>query len=247
MMTNNYMKLSYWNVSKNIYYSILFIIPMLFLYEIMCWYQYYGLKFQIRNGADVFIRQLFISFDHYAELAYSLTLLIIFLVIVYLNWNVVEKGRLKISFLLFMLLESFIWCTVFIFLMGVSENIILSILERNIIPEQFYLSIGAGIWEELLFRVGGTGIIIYFMKYTLGYNQLYSGFIAIFCSAILFSLFHYIGQLGDIFTFRSFCIRTFAGIMLGALYIIRGFGITVYTHIFYDMAIISMPVLMYNN
>ena len=247
MMTNNYMKLTYWHISKNIYYSILFIIPMLFLYEIMCWYQYYGLKFQIRNGADVFIRQLFLSFGHYSEMAYSLTLLIIFLVIVYYNWNVVKKGRLKISVLLFMLLESFIWCTIFIFIMGLSENIILSILERNIIPEQFYLSIGAGIWEELLFRVGGTGIIIYFMKYTLGYNQLYSGFIAIFCSAILFSLFHYIGQLGDIFTFRSFCLRTFAGIMLGALYIIRGFGITVYTHIFYDMAIISMPILKYNN
>jgi membrane protease YdiL (CAAX protease family) len=130
--------------------------------------------------------------------------------------------------------------------MGVSENIILSILDRSIIPEQFYLSIGAGIWEELLFRVGATGIIIYFMKYSLRYNQLFSVFIAIFCSAIMFSIFHYVGQLGDIFTFRSFCLRTFAGIMLGALYVFRGFGITAYTHIFYDMAIIGMPVLMYN-
>ena len=246
MMTDQHLNLSYWNVSKKIYYSILFIIPMLFLYEIMCWYQYYGLKFQIRNGADVFIRQLFLSFGHYSEMAYSLTLLIIFLVIIYFNWNVVNKGRVKISFLLFMLLESFIWCTVFIFLMGVSENIILSILERNIIPEQFYLSIGAGIWEELLFRVGALGIIIYFMKYTLGYNHLFSVAMAIIFSAILFSLFHYVGQLGDIFTFRSFCLRTFAGIILGALYVFRGFGITAYTHIFYDMAIISMPVLMYN-
>jgi tetrahydromethanopterin S-methyltransferase subunit E len=128
--------------------------------------------------------------------------------------------------------------------MGISENILLIILERNIIHEQFYLSIGAGIWEELLFRVGTIGIIIYFMKYTLGYNNLFSVFMAIFLSALLFSLFHYIGHLGDIFTFRSFCMRTFAGIMLCALYVIRGFGIRAYTHIFYDMAIISMPVLM---
>jgi len=241
------MNLSYWNVSKNIFYSILFITPMLFLYEIMCWYQYYGLKFQIRNGADIFISQLFLSFGHYSELAYSLTLLIIFLAIVYFNWNVVKKGGLKISFLLFMLLESFIWCIVFIVLMGISENIILSILEHNIISEQFYLSIGAGIWEELLFRVGALGIILYFMEYTLSYNHLFSVFIAIFFSALMFSLFHYIGQLGDIFTFRSFCLRTFAGIMLGALYVFRGFGITAYTHIFYNMAIISGPILMYNN
>ena len=51
----------------------------------------------------------------------------------------------------------------------------------------------------------------------------------------------------EIFTYKSFYLRTLAGIFLGLLYIFRGLGITVYTHIFYDMAIISMPVLMYNN
>jgi membrane protease YdiL (CAAX protease family) len=124
---------------------------------------------------------------------------------------------------------------------------LLTILGRNIIPEQFYLAIGAGIWEELLFRVGAIGFIIYFLKHILGYNRLFAALIAIFCSAVLFSLFHYIGQLGDIFTLRSFYLRTLAGIILGTLFIIRGFGITAYTHIFYDMAIISMPIMLNKN
>ena len=43
------------------------------------------------------------------------------------------------------------------------ENILLSILERNIIPKQFYLPIGAGIWEELHFRKGVIGSIMLLM------------------------------------------------------------------------------------
>ena len=117
-MPDNYMKLSYWDISKNIYYSILFILPMLFLYELMCWLQFFGSEFQIRNGADVFLRQLFKIFGNYSELAYSLMLLCIFLAIMYFNRNVLKEGRLRISFLLVMLFESLIWCAAFIIIMG---------------------------------------------------------------------------------------------------------------------------------
>ena len=244
MMTDRYVQLSYWDVSKNIYYSILFVIPMLFIYELMCWFQFYKSEFQIRNGADVFIRQLFLAFGHNAELVYALSLLFIFLIIIFYNREVIDKSRLKISLLSFMFLESFIWGALFVVMMGLSEKLLLSIMQRNILPEQFYLSIGAGIWEELLFRVGMLGLIIYLLKHILGYNFLFSAFTAIIFSSFLFSFFHYIGDLGDIFTFRSFYLRTFSGIFLGSLYIFRGFGITAYTHIFYDMTIISIPVLM---
>ena len=241
------MMLSYWNASKNMYYSIIFVLPMLFLYELMCWFQFIGAEFQIRNGADVVIRQLFINFGYFSELIYSLSLLFIFLLIMYINRNIIKEGGVKVSFLLYMFVESFIWCAFFIIFMGLSENILLSILDRNIIPEQFYLSIGAGIWEEILFRVGAITFTVYLLKYILSYAHLFAISFAIISSALLFSLFHYIGQFGDLFTFRSFYIRTIAGIILGILYIFRGFGITAYTHIFYDISIISIPVIMNNS
>ena len=75
----------------------------------------------------------------------------------YFNRNSVKEGRLKFLFLFVMLAESMLWCIGFIIIMSVSEKLLLSILERNIIPEQFYLAIGAGIWEELLFRIGASG------------------------------------------------------------------------------------------
>ena len=213
---------------------------MLFLYEIMCWIQFADTSVKIRNGADVFLRQLLFVYGVNSESIYGLILFIIFLTIMFVNRNVVKKGRLNFNFLLFMLAESLLWSFGFIIIMSISEKLILSIFNRNIIPGQFYLAIGAGIWEELLFRVGAIGLCLSLLTKIIGYGGLLSALIATLIAAILFSLFHYLGSFGDIFTYRSFYLRTLAGVYLGSLYLFRGLGITVYTHIFYDMAIISM-------
>ena len=242
-MTDEYIIISYWNVTKNIYYSLLFIFPMLFLYESMCWIQYFGQSAEIRNGADVLIRQIIFTMGDGSERVYGLLLLIIFFGVMFFNRKVVENGKLKFTFLLLMIFESLLWCIGFIIIMSVSGQLLLSIMERNIIPEQFYLAIGAGIWEELLFRVGAIGLSLNFLTKVVGYSEIYSVIIAVIFSAVIFSLFHYLGPFGDNFAYKSFYLRTLAGIFLGSLYIFRGFGITVYTHIFYDMFIISMPVI----
>ena len=243
-MNNKSLSSSYLNVTKNMYYSLIFIFPMLFLYEIMCWVQYADKNVEIRNGADVLLRQLIMGFDENAETFYAFILIIVFLAIMFYNRNFTKKGDLKFSFLIYMLAESLLWCFGFIILMSMSEKLILSILDRNIIPEQFYLAIGAGIWEELVFRVGSIGLTLSLLTKIVGYSGIFSALIAIVFSAVLFSLFHYLGPFGDIFTYKSFYIRTLAGIFLGSVYLFRGLGITVYTHIFYDMAIISMPIII---
>ena len=128
--------------------------------------------------------------------------------------------------------------------MSISENFRLLILQQNIIPEQFYLAIGAGIWEELLFRLGVIGMVQMFMTKLMGYSGIFSVLLAIIISAVLFSFFHYLGPFGENFIFKSFFMRTLAGIFLGSLYLMRGLGIAVYTHIIYDIIIISMPVML---
>ena len=242
-MTDEYVTISYWNVTKNIYYSLLFIFPMLFLYESMCWIQYFGQSAEIRNGADVLIRQIIVGMGNGSEIVYGLLLMIVFFGVMFLNRRVVRNGKFKFTFFLLMIVESLGWCIGFLIIMSVSEQLLLSIMERNIIPEQFYLAIGAGIWEELLFRVGAIGLSLSFLTKVVGYSGIYSVIIAVIFSAVIFSLFHYLGPFGDNFAYKSFYLRTLAGIFLGSLYMFRGFGITVYTHIFYDMFIISMPVI----
>ena len=45
--------------SKNIFYSLLYLTPMIIMYELLCAFQYFGETFVIRNSADVFIRNIF--------------------------------------------------------------------------------------------------------------------------------------------------------------------------------------------
>jgi hypothetical protein len=54
-------------------------------------------------------------------------------------------------------------------------------------------------------------------------------------AALIFSAFHYIGAYGDDWQLASFTFRFVAGLLFSALYVVRGFGITAWTHALYDV------------
>ena len=56
-------------------------------------------------------------------------------------------------------------------------------------------------------------------------------------SAVLFSSFHYVGAYGDTLRLSSFLFRLLAGIVFSTLYVLRGFGITAWTHALYDVVV----------
>ena len=109
----------------------------------------------------------------------------------------------------------------------------------NLIIQRVTLAVGAGIYEEFLFRfvliLIFTKLIIFIFE--MEYN--YSRIIAMFISAGIFSGFHFIGDFGDFFSFNTFMIRFFAGILLGVIYFSRGFGITAWAHSIYDLIILT--------
>jgi len=96
------------------------------------------------------------------------------------------------------------------------------------------LSLGAGLYEELLFRVLLVGSVAWAGRRLLGWWPLVAGIWAALFGAVVFSGFHYIGPYGDQFTLYSFVFRTIAGLAFSALFLLRGFGITAWTHGLYD-------------
>ena len=62
--------------------------------------------------------------------------------------------------------------------------------------------------------------------------------IATVTGALIFSAFHYVGPFGDQLELRSFVFRAIAGVAFSALYIVRGFGITSWTHALYDVMLL---------
>ena len=96
------------------------------------------------------------------------------------------------------------------------------------------LSLGAGLYEELLFRVLLVSALAAGARAVFGWSMKGAGVFATLVGALIFSAFHYIGPFGDPFRLTSFTFRALSGVAFSALYLLRGFGITAWTHSLYD-------------
>jgi hypothetical protein len=101
--------------------------------------------------------------------------------------------------------------------------------------------IGAGIYEELVFRLILICLLMLLFQDVLKLSQKNSIILSVLVSAGLFSAHHHIvflnGQLAlsAAFNWTEFGFRTIAGVYFAVLFAIRGFGITAGTHAFYDI------------
>lgn len=101
--------------------------------------------------------------------------------------------------------------------------------------ELLMVSLGAGLYEELLFRVILVSAISLLFVRVAGWRKTRASLAAVLIAAAIFSLFHYIGPMGDRFQVQSFAFRLIAGVFFSGLYVLRGFGITAWTHALYDV------------
>ena len=101
--------------------------------------------------------------------------------------------------------------------------------------------IGAGIYEELVFRLILICLLMLLFQDVLRLTHKNSIILSVLISAALFSAHHHVvfldGQFGRtaVFNWTEFGFRTIAGIYFAVLFAIRGFGITAGTHAFYDI------------
>jgi len=132
----------------------------------------------------------------------------------------------------------------------------LSAVAGNIKPGQSLLAnivtgIGAGIYEELVFRLILICLLMLLFQDLLRLTHLKSIILSILISAALFSAHHHVvfvgGQLGltAAFNWTEFCFRTIAGIYFAILFAIRGFGVTAGTHAFYDIIATIINVVFF--
>ena len=98
------------------------------------------------------------------------------------------------------------------------------------------LCLGAGIYEELVFRLIGLTILTLLVKDLLQVPRRPATLLVVLSSAVLFAGYHYLGS--EVFRWRTFAFRTLAGIYFGVLFLTRGFGVTAATHAAYDILVL---------
>jgi hypothetical protein len=117
------------------------------------------------------------------------------------------------------------------------------------------MSLGAGFYEELAFRVVLFGLGAKLLVWLVTKQRLVlvgestrptfrAGmlmFMWAFVAAIIFSGVHYIGAYGDAFQLTSFTFRMFLGLALTLIYVTRGFAAAVWTHALYDVWVLVLP------
>jgi hypothetical protein len=96
------------------------------------------------------------------------------------------------------------------------------------------LGVGAAVYEEILFRLVVIGGGMALLKGKRPVDRVLSAAILVIASAAAFSLFHHLGPGSEPFTLGTALYRFVAGLVLGGLYVLRGFGVTAYTHAAYN-------------
>jgi hypothetical protein len=99
------------------------------------------------------------------------------------------------------------------------------------------MSLGAGVYEELVFRLVLFSLLSFALKDALRLHSFWVHLGVVSISALAFSGYHYLSPL-EHFQWRSFIFRTVAGAYFGVLFLLRGFGITCGCHAAYDLLIL---------
>lgn len=100
------------------------------------------------------------------------------------------------------------------------------------------MAFGAGIYEEFLFRLMFIHLTLLIFVDIFGLRKEVFVFFAIGVGAALFSLYHFsVAEISNLssFPWPQFIFRLLAGVYLGLLFVLRGFGIAVGAHAFFDL------------
>ncbi len=208
----------------------------------------------MRNGADVWLRQLLesVGFNQYLLLPF-LTCGIL------LGWHHLRRDTWKIrgSVLYGMLIESMTLGFLLVVVAQAQSSLVNELTSTRGMPTQcailgegsFLLRtiafFGAGVYEELLFRL----ILLSALAagiYRLGVTRKVSVVTAVVLSSLVFAAAHYQLDLqlgswhiatsfGDTFQWTSFLFRCSAGVFFSLVFLFRGFGIAVGSHALYDI------------
>lgn len=230
----------YFSQTKSLKYSYVMALPLLILYEFLILLSTTESGYSVRLSADIWFKNIFtyLGLDSFLLTFIVAAVLGIVVFIVERNKPVTFRPR----FFGYMILESTLYALVLAMLISGFVGFLFNAasdggLHGLSLLQKIALSIGAGLYEELVFRVLLVGALLYALKWT-GMKQGWVNLSAMVIAALIFSAVHYTGNMGDTFTLSSFTFRFLFGLALNGVLIYRGFGIAAWTHSIYDIMVV---------
>jgi len=231
---------NYFEATRHPFACLLFLAPLLAIYEGGVLYLG-GDNPTFRTGADTWMRWVFQTFGLPALHWPPLIIAGLFGLWSWLYWD--SRPRDVPGVWLGMTMESIAYALLLWAIGRVQEPILerfSAILQQGgPSPDRVAQAIsflGAGIYEELLFRLLLYSGLFWLVQQSVP-SRLTSAGVAAVLSALVFAAAHHLGPSGEPLDQRVFLFRTLAGLYFVALYQLRGFGIAVGTHACYDLIV----------
>ena len=231
----------YHRATRTATYGFLASLPLLLLYEVMMLVIGRGGVAQVRVGAEIWSKQILTLVGLNGALAFGVAVILIGFGVVFYERR--KNIPLRGEYFAWIVLESaFYALAVAVLISGVVGFLFAFVQAGDVMVRRpgwftmIALSIGAGIYEELIFRVILVGGL-YLLIRTFFRDGAYAT--AAIIGAFIFSAVHYTGPLGDTFTLSSFTFRFFFGLVLNVLFLWRGFAVAAWTHALYDVFVVS--------
>jgi membrane protease YdiL (CAAX protease family) len=240
----------YWAESRQPWVSLLFIAPLLAVYEVGV----VGLGAKaIRNGADIWLRDFLelLDFGQYF-------LLPVLVIGILLGWHYttrqawrVPRGVLSGMCVECAALAGCLWVVsqAEAWILQAAVGTVTSIGRTAAVASSGQASLagfigffGAGVYEELLFRLMLLPAMAWGMR-RLGAAHRSATVLAVVASSVVFAAAHYVGRYGEPILLRDFVFwyglifRFLAGVFFSILFVLRGFGIAAGTHAGYDILV----------
>ena len=233
--------MSYLSATRHPWACLLFLAPLLMIYEVGVLTLGGEDPSVLRNGADVWLRW---GLERYglSQVWVAPALVLGILVLrTWIFWN--ERPTELLTTLFGMVLESIVFA---VSLWTVARNFepilrhwglpLAEISFHTPAAGQLVTYIGAGIYEEVLFRLGLYSLLFFLLRIVLIPTPV-AILLAAVGAALTFAAAHHIGPNGEELIPVRFLFRVIAGLYFTALYVARGFGIAVGAHAGYDILV----------
>jgi hypothetical protein len=231
----------YLSATRHPWACLLFLLPLLVAYEGGVLWLGGDQAQSLRNGADAWLRWGLEVFGFRQFLAAPIGVLVLFAAWSWARWR--DRPDHTPTVFLGMLFESGLFA---LLLWGFSRNygaildrcgITLAQFEVRSAPlGQVITYVGAGIYEEVLFR-----LVLFAGLATVFRLALLPGaaamLLAALGSAVLFAAAHHVGPYGEPMEPAVFLFRGLAGLYFTAVFVFRGFGVAVGAHAGYDVLV----------
>lgn len=225
----------YLRQSREGLYGLVLVIPLFVIYEASM----YLAEYKFRNGADALVTNVLDLVPVLSTLAVKLSFFLLLALTLYVSSG---RRRINSTFIPFLLLESMIYS---LFLGTVASRLLRPFFDfpflsvaSELLPTSFITAVGAGLYEELLFRFILFGGLVWAGSKIMK-KKAFAVIFAAVISSLLFSGYHYLGPYGYQFEAYSFTFRAVAGLILTLIYYFRGFAVAAYTHAFYDIWVLG--------